>query len=216
MSDAKAHDSPSERSAALRLNVGCGGRPLPGYINIDQDSLSEMKARYPETTFDDSLIIENQDIFALPYADGSVDEVRADALLEHLAFKEEPRFLYEVKRVLRPGGEFNLTVPDFERVCELWLRAKDDWMEFFSDDEADIRARHWFGTYTYEYTNRWGYIVATVYGSQNGAGQYHKNCYSEGKLRKMMMFLGFDVISVDRHLWKGDRDPMLSCRAVKK
>ena len=29
----------------LRLNLGCGGRPLRDYINIDMNSLEEMRAR---------------------------------------------------------------------------------------------------------------------------------------------------------------------------
>jgi predicted SAM-dependent methyltransferase len=199
-----------------KLNVGCGGRPLADYINIDQDSLEDMRARYPGTTFDDALIIENHDIFNLPYSDESISEVNADGLLEHLTFKEEPKFLYEVRRVLKKGGMLTFSVPDFEKACEIWLAAKDDWQDFFSDDLVDIKKNHWFGTYTYNYSNRWGYIVATFYGSQNGAGQFHKNCYSEGKIKKMMDKLGFENIVVEKFLWKNDRDPMLKCIAFKK
>jgi predicted SAM-dependent methyltransferase len=199
-----------------KLNVGCGGRPLADYINIDQDSLEDMRARYPGTTFDDALIIENHDIFNLPYSDGSIAEVNADGLLEHLTFKEEPKFLYEVRRVLKSGGMLTFSVPDFEKACEIWLAAKDDWQGFFSDDLDDIKKNHWFGTYTYDYSNRWGYIVATFYGSQNGAGQFHKNCYSEGKITKMMDALGFEKVVIEKFLWKNDRDPMLKCIAFKK
>lgn len=199
----------------IKLNIGCGGRPLPEYINVDQDSIEDMRNRYPNTHFDDSLIIKNYDIFDLPYPDGTVSEVNADGLLEHLTFKEEPRFLYEVRRVLKKGGVFKFSVPDFEQACEIWLKAKDDWQGFFSDDVEDIKKNHWFGTYTYDYSNRWGYIVATFYGSQNGIGQFHKNCYSEGKIRKMMGFLGYKDISIEKFLWKGDRDPMLGCAATK-
>jgi predicted SAM-dependent methyltransferase len=199
-----------------KLNIGCGGRPLPGYINIDQDSIEQMRARYPETIFCDSLVIENQNIFNLPYSDESILEVNADGLLEHLSFKEEPIFLYEVKRVLKRGGIFKFSVPDFEKVCSMWLNARDDWKGFFSDDINDIKKNHWFGTYTYDYSNRWGYSIATFYGSQNGIGQFHKNCYSEGKILKMMEFLGFGDLVITKFLWKGNRDPMLSCSAVKK
>lgn len=204
-----------KKTENLKLNIGCGGRPLLGYINIDQDSIDDMRKRYPETVFDDSLIIENHDIFNLPYPDESISEINADGLLEHLSFKEESKFLYEIKRVLMKGGVFKFSVPDFEEVCSIWLNAKDDWQGFYSDDIADIKENHWFGTYTYDYKNRWGYIVATYYGSQNGIGQYHKNCYSEGKILKMMKFLGFQDITIHKFLWKGDRDPMISCRAVK-
>ena len=34
-------------SGEIRLNLGCGGRPLPGYINVDLDSLEALRGRYP-------------------------------------------------------------------------------------------------------------------------------------------------------------------------
>jgi predicted SAM-dependent methyltransferase len=198
-----------------KLNIGCGGRPLQGYINIDQDSIDDMRLRYPESTFDDSLVIQNHDIFNLPYEDNSIDEVKADGLLEHLAFIDEPRFLYEVRRVLKEGGIFEFSVPDFEQACRIWLSAADDWKGFFSNDTEDIKKHHWFNTYTYDYNNRWGYIVATFFGSQNGEGQFHKNCYSETKIVSMMTFLQFENIAITKFRWKGDRDPMIGCKATK-
>lgn len=111
----------------MKLNIGCGGRPLSGYINIDQDSIAELQRRYPDRKFDSGVIVEDLDIFDLPYAADSIEEVNADAVLEHLSFKDEPRFLYEVFRILKSGGTFNLTVPDFEATCRAWLEASDDW-----------------------------------------------------------------------------------------
>ena len=31
----------------IRLNLGCASRPLEGYINIDMDSIEDIKKRYP-------------------------------------------------------------------------------------------------------------------------------------------------------------------------
>lgn len=205
-----------ESKTLIRLNIGCGGRPLQDYINVDMDDLETMRHRYPNTHFSDDLKIANYDIFNLPFDDGMVDEVRAEGLLEHLSFIEEPRFLREVRRVLKTGGSFVFSVPDFEEVCRLWLAAEDDWKEFFRDDPDAIARQHWFGTYSYGLTNRWGYITATIYGSQNGEGQYHKNCYSSGKIRAMCNHLGFRVAKLENFRWKGDRDPMLGVEAIKE
>ena len=201
---------------SVRLNLGCGGRPLQGYINVDMDSLSQIRARYPNQEFADDLVVVQYDIFHLPFQNDSVDEVRADGLIEHLPFIDEPKFFYEVTRVLRPGGLLYLSTVDFEMAAKQWLEAKDDWKDFYRDDPEAILNQHWFGTYTYDSDNRWGYLVATLYGSQNGAGQFHTNCYSEAKLRAICNKLKLDVVLIERFQWKGDRDHMLGLTATKR
>jgi predicted SAM-dependent methyltransferase/dTDP-4-dehydrorhamnose 3,5-epimerase-like enzyme len=199
----------------LRLNLGSGGRPRPDYVNIDMDSLDQIRARYPDRTYDDDLVVVDYDIFNLPFPDGSVDEVRADGLIEHLPFIDEPRFIREIVRVLRSGGTLRLTTVDFEMAAQQWLAATDDWQDFYRNDAEAILGKHWFGTYSYGTANRWGYLAATFYGSQNGAGQFHTNCYSENKLRAICERVGLEVEAVDRLQWQGDRDHMLALRAKK-
>jgi len=199
----------------IKLNLGCGGRPLPGYINVDMDTLEEMKIRYPNQKFDSNLQIKQYDLFNLPYDNESVDEVRADGLIEHLPFIDESRFFYEAIRVLRPGGRLEISTVDFEKTVKQWLAAEDDWKDFYKNDEQSIIDQHWFGTYTYEPKNRWGYLVATFYGSQNGSGQFHTNCYTEKKLHSICKKLDLKVQGIDKFQWKGDRDHMLRLVALK-
>jgi dTDP-4-dehydrorhamnose 3,5-epimerase-like enzyme len=199
----------------IRLNLGCGGRPLAGYINVDIDSVDELRARYPGRTFDDALEIVDYDIFNLPLPDASVDEIRAEALIEHLPFADEVRFFDEVMRVLKPGAKLYLTTVDFEQAVRQWLVAKDEWKDFYRNDAEAIRRQHWFGTYSYAPDNRWGYLTATLFGSQNGSGQFHTNCYSEAKLRAICRRLNLEVDGVERFQWQGDRDYMLALSARK-
>lgn len=199
----------------MKINIGCGGSPLLGYENIDQDSIEDLRIRYPGRKFSDSLILKNYNIFSLPYDDGSIDEILADGLLEHLSFKEEPIFLKEMYRVLKEGGKFSLSVPDFEETCKAWLNAKDDWKDFYQDSDEAILKNHWFGTYTYDYENRWGYLMATFYGSQNGIGQFHKNGYSAAKLRAILAKIGFKIIKIEKFRWKNFRDYMLRAEVQK-
>lgn len=199
----------------IRLNLGCGGSPLADYINVDMDSLEALRERYPQQSFSDDLQVHDYDIFNLPYADGTVDEVRADSLIEHLPFVDEPRFFYEVKRVLKPGGLLRLATPDFEAAVKEWLAAKDEWKEFYRNDPEAIRDKHWFGQYSYSTENRWGYLTAMIFGSQNGAGQFHTNCYTVAKLQAVLKHLGFREVEVKRYRWKGDRDMMIQISAQK-
>jgi predicted SAM-dependent methyltransferase len=204
-----------DKNQPIRLNLGCGGRPLHGYINVDMDTLEQIRLRYPNQEYSDDMVVAQYDIFNLPYGENSVDEIRSEGLIEHLPFIDEPRFFYEVARVLKPGGILYLSTVDFERAARQWLAAADDWKDFYRNDEESILNQHWFGTYTYEPNNRWGYLTATIYGSQNGSGQFHTNCYSEAKLRAICKKVNLEVLSVDHFQWKGDRDYMIGITAKK-
>ncbi len=204
-----------EALETVKLNLGCGGRPIAGYTNIDQDSLDDMKVRYPHQVFNDDLKIFQYDIFDLPFEDNSVDEVRAESFIEHLCFMDEKKLFLEVKRILKKDGVFRWSVPDFEDAVKIWLAAKDDWKEFYRDDDEAIKSEHWFGNYSYSTENRWGYLTAMIFGSQNGEGQYHQNAYTEGKVNAMMKYLGFEVTELSKFKWKGKRDLMLKIEARK-
>lgn len=206
----------SEHTGEIKLNLGCASRPLPGYINVDLDTVEEMKARYPNLTIPDDLKIFQYDIFNLPFGDGTVTEVRCDSMLEHLSFLEEKKFFYEMLRVIKPGGHLVFSVPDFEDLVKKWLAADDDWRDFYRNDDEAIAKQHWFGQYSYSTKSRWGYMTASLYGPQNSEGQFHKNCYTEKKVRTMLDFLGFGNIEITYFNWKGDRDRMLNVRAEKK
>jgi ubiquinone/menaquinone biosynthesis C-methylase UbiE len=199
----------------IKINIGCGGRPLKDYINVDMDTLEEIRARYPFLNFDDEIRVEQYDIFNLPFENNSVDEIRAEGLIEHLPFVDEPKFFKEVIRVLKQGGTLYISTVDFEMAVKQWLDAKDDWQDFYRNDKESILNNHWFGTYTYSPINRWGYLTATLFGSQNGSGQFHTNCYTEAKLRAICSKLHLKVDSIDRFQWKSDRDYMLGLKATK-
>ena len=197
-----------------RLNVGCGGNPLEGYVNIDQDDLATLRRRYPSNIFPEGTVVEQWDVFNLPCDDDSIDEVNADSFVEHLDFKEEKTFFFEAKRVLKPGGALKFSTPDFEELCRIFLEAKDDWQDFFDDSQEAIRQTHWFGTYTYEYVNRWGYLTASFFGTQNAPGMFHKNGYTVGKINNLLAKVGFQDVQIVHKKWKG-RDPMLYVTAKK-
>lgn len=199
----------------IKLNLGCAGCPLPGYINIDLDTLDKLKARYPGTEFPEEVEVYQYDIFNLPFPDHSVAEVRADSLLEHLSFLEERKIFYEVKRVLRQGGIFDFSVPDFEDTVRLWLSAKDEWKDFYRTDPEAIAQQHWFGQYSYSTESRWGYLTASIFGPQNSAGQFHKNCYTVPKIRAILNKIELLELEISYYRWKGDRNLMIRVRAQK-
>jgi hypothetical protein len=91
-------------SGSVRLNLGSGDHPLPGYVNVDRKDGGEA---YP-----------------LAYADMSVTEVRASHLLEHFTGAEIPKVLADWVRVLKPGCWLRLAVPDFAKISAAYLRGE--------------------------------------------------------------------------------------------
>lgn len=200
----------------IKLNLGCGGRLLPNYINIDLDTIDQLKLRYPTESFPEGVKTYQYDIFNLPFPDGSVEEIRADSLLEHLSFLQEPMLFFEVKRVLKPGGIFIFSVPDFEETVRLWLNAKEEWKDFFRNDPEAIASQHWFGQYSYSTESRWGYLTASIFGPQNSEGQFHKNCYTVPKIRAILNRLDFEEVEISHYLWKGGRNLMILVESMKR
>jgi SAM-dependent methyltransferase len=60
----------------------------------------------------ESARVRRGSLTALPYADGFFARALCLDVLEHLPFAEQPRALAELHRVLAPGGELLVTVPN--------------------------------------------------------------------------------------------------------
>jgi predicted SAM-dependent methyltransferase len=94
------------------VNLGCGDRFHPAWINID------IVSRHPE-------VIAHDLSKGIPLAGDSVDVVYHAAVLEHVRPADALRFLEECRRVLRAGGVIRVGIPDLERIARLYLAALD-------------------------------------------------------------------------------------------
>jgi 2-polyprenyl-3-methyl-5-hydroxy-6-metoxy-1,4-benzoquinol methylase len=59
-----------------------------------------------------SAFVRRGSLLALPYGDEAFDRVLCLDVLEHLPYADQPRALAEIARVLEPGGEALVTVPN--------------------------------------------------------------------------------------------------------
>jgi SAM-dependent methyltransferase len=59
-----------------------------------------------------SAVVRSGSLTALPYAEASFDRALCLDVLEHLTFEEQPRALAELHRILTPGGELLVSVPN--------------------------------------------------------------------------------------------------------
>jgi SAM-dependent methyltransferase len=60
-------------------------------------------------------------VYPLPYDDGAAEIIRASHVLEHFPHAEIADVLKEWVRVLKPGGELRIAVPDFRLIAENYL-----------------------------------------------------------------------------------------------
>jgi predicted SAM-dependent methyltransferase len=90
----------------LNVEFGAGGNRPAGYICHD---------------------IEVDITKKLPYADNSVDKIRAEHVFEHISPPDGLRFLDECMRILKPGGKLRLCVPAVDRIMQrYWLVGEED------------------------------------------------------------------------------------------
>jgi SAM-dependent methyltransferase len=82
-------------AAAARLVVG---------IDYDPTTIAHVASRYPKVR------AVRGNLVALPFADGSADVLASLQVIEHLW--DQPKFLAECHRVLRPAGTMLLTTPN--------------------------------------------------------------------------------------------------------
>lgn len=85
--------------AAKALDLGCGGRKLPGATGIDALALPGVD------------IVHDLSVFPWPVKDATYDVVFANHFLEHA--EDVIKTLGEMHRVLKPGGRAVIQVPYF-------------------------------------------------------------------------------------------------------
>jgi predicted SAM-dependent methyltransferase len=90
-----------------KLQVGCGGRLLEGWLNAD---------------------IYSGDVYLnatkkLPFKDETFNYVFCEQFIEHITLSEGLRFLSECYRILKPNGIIRITTPDLERLIDIYHNA---------------------------------------------------------------------------------------------
>ena len=106
------------RKKDLLINLGCGYRPMQGWINVD-------RARSPEVQVVWDLAR------GLPFPDSSCSAIFSEHLIEHVTKEDAARLLSECHRVLQSGGVLRLSTPD----AELFLRSYATDKQFLAHPE---------------------------------------------------------------------------------
>ncbi len=140
----------------VKLYLGCGDKRRPGYVNVDK------YVSAPD--------VQRMDLFNLPYADGEVDVILTEHMLEHLGKFEVPAALREWRRVLKPCGRLSMNLPNLQWCLEQWL----------SKPEKD----------------RWGWQLDAIFGLQTHPGEFHKTGFTAERLRGLLADAGFELVNI--------------------
>ncbi|MGH3205251.1 MAG: class I SAM-dependent methyltransferase [Streptosporangiaceae bacterium] len=173
-----------QRRTGIRVNVGCGSSPTPGWVNFD-NSFSVRATRWPLVVpvLARLRLLSSQSArlarvaaarnirFAdaaarIPCASGSVSALYSSHMIEHLDRGEARAFLAEVRRILRPGGVVRIAAPDIAGLVRDYLATRD----------AD------------------GFIAATHMGLNRPAG--------------LMAWMKWVLVGPRHHLWMYDGDSL--------
>jgi predicted SAM-dependent methyltransferase len=161
-----------------RVNIGCGNRPTPGWINLEL-------RRSSEVYFWDCRR-------GLPFSNGAVAAIYAEHAFEHFDPDEDGRlFLRECLRCLQTGGVLRIVVPD----AGAYLRAYGcSWDELAAMRRLQAESEGWRDPWLGDtYLTRMQLINAVFH--QHGE---HKYAYDEETLVLFLHQAGFSRVIPQR------------------
>jgi predicted SAM-dependent methyltransferase len=161
-----------------RVNIGCGDRPTPGWINLELRSASNVH-------FWDCRR-------GLPFSDNTVKAIYAEHTFEHFDLDTEGQhFLCESLRCLRPGGVLRVVVPD----AGAYLRAYGlAWESLASIRQLEVRKQGWRDPWLGDIYSTQMQLINAVF-RQHGE---HKYAYDGETLGLILGQAGFSQVIPQR------------------
>ena len=144
---------PINEDNKVYIHLGCGEINAPGFINVDTIPFSHIHY---------VLDVEDLSIFSNKYA----DLIYASHVLEHTSHRNSFKVLKEWYRVLKEGGILRLSVPDLDKLIEVYFA-----------EGKDISA-----------------IMCPLTGGQGYAYNFHKSVFNEKYLTELLLSVGFKEV----------------------
>lgn len=149
---------PLPMDGKVRLHLGCGAIDHPGFINIDGIDR-------PHVHFIQSLTQLKR------FQDDQVAFIYTSHTLEHFPRSQTISILKEWFRVLTPGGKLCVSVPDFDRILELYHH---------SNSNAD-------------------FILPPLFGGQDYPFNFHFTTFNRASLFQAFRDAGFSEVDTWKH-----------------
>ena len=173
----------------MKLNISAGKQTWPGFFCIDA-------VQHPKATraldlvfafeFEPSGKLKAQ----IPLDTGCADEVHSYHFIEHVHQWEAPAVLREFRRLLKPGGNLILELPDIAKACRNLIKGMGDQMSMWP-----------------------------LYGDGSHKDPYmcHKYGYTPSTITRLLResgFTGINVLPPQTHGRKLNRDMRIECKST--
>lgn len=161
-------------STLVKVNLGCGLRCSPDWINIDGSLTALLGSKrfvfinkilyklagsshyYSFEAFNKVIQTDGLSFFDLrkgvPFRSNYCDVIYCSHFLEHLNKKDGQSFLRECFRVLKPGGILRIIVPDLDVAFSMYKKNEIEKMQslfFFTSDDWDFAAHKFNYNFSY-------------------------------------------------------------------
>lgn len=94
----------------ILINIGCGSKNYPGFINVDAVGAPHIDVRTDNLTI-------------LPFDNNHADLVYMCHVLEHVKREEVPKVFREMYRILKKDGIFRVSVPGFDELVGFYNKS---------------------------------------------------------------------------------------------
>lgn len=167
----------------IKLNIGCGIRLVKNFINIDnyfslgelEEGIKTKKGEYQDAQIPKGVKFIQASVLNLPFKDNYVDYIECVDMIEHIPFRSVELALWEMRRVLKVGGEIRIMTTNFDNLSELWFKQ-------IKEKPLDISS----------YFN----IMEIIYGNQWGNGEFHLSAFNPKYINYLFGKVGFKNLKV--------------------
>jgi predicted SAM-dependent methyltransferase len=166
-----------KRRQDLKINLGCGQDIKNGWLNID------LCVPAIDCTLCRDTVLMSYDLrLGLPLESHSCSFIYSSHFFEHLEYRHGIRLMTDCHRVLKRGGTFRLSLPDYREIFRAYIQGNSEYFSLIDD--------RWLGSLRDQNTATVvDYVNYAVY--QHGE---HKFIYDEDKLILLLQALGYSSV----------------------
>lgn len=165
---------PTPSPAGIKIDIGCGTNPTPGYVACDARALKNVAHVFDFGTA------------RWPFKDNTVSEIIMQHSIEHISYRRLPFVLGEARRVLALGGKLIIRTPDLRFMIDGYLSGKIT-KEYPPDQEFIAQN---FGGDPNNLTPGW-WTVLKLFSGQDYPGNEHRFCFDFETLASVLASQGF-------------------------